>query len=257
MLGTGISDLRQDFQQTDSPQPAFGPPGSLWDNDVSNATTSVASQDGQSFARAADDFLLDDPNCSSGRFRVHRIRLHMVQSDSAPQSFAIEIYHDDGTGQRPNSFAPIVTLTETSQTQLGPFGPFTSLYEAEFVPAQPLALPGGRYWLAGLGTVGGSNFLNFFAASNGAGGQPANALVRVPQAGFPDWTPAEGALGPPSLHFAFAVDGGCQLSASAEEIPVLSGWSAMLLAAGLASAAAWGLRGCGERTSGSSRDRIS
>lgn len=82
---------------------AFSPAGTLYDNDVSNMITSLASQNstGTLTVRSADDFLLPGVNCPSGRFSITRIRVQMVQYGAAPQPFGLEIYADNGLGTGP------------------------------------------------------------------------------------------------------------------------------------------------------------
>ncbi len=242
----GASDLSEDFNQPNAPQPAFGPPGTLWDNDVNNSTSSLASQNGSSFARTVDDFVLGSQGCPSGNFRITRVRAQLVQDDSSPQSFAVDLFNDDGSGTRPDGFTPFATIAETTRTNLGPFGFFNSIFEAEFVPAAPIVLASGRYWLSAFGTGDNSSINIFFAASNGAPGEPDNGLIYAPNNGVPDWTPG-GDVAALTPHFSFAIDGDCFLAEPEVAVPTLNAWGALILAAALAWAAARTLRASSRR----------
>ena len=93
----------------------YVPPGNLYDNEQSNASTSLASADsaGTFTARTADDFQITAA-CASGEFEITQIRVHMVQSDTAPQPFAVDLYADDGTGTAPTvGISPIASCPES------------------------------------------------------------------------------------------------------------------------------------------------
>lgn len=210
------------FSQVDANLPSgipaggpFVPPGGLWDNEQSNGSTSLASQDstGTLTARSADDFNIPIGACESGQFNITQIRTQMVQADAVPQAFAVEIYNDDGTGEAPTSgINPIASVAQSSQQQLGSFGVGTSIFEASFNTAGLIVDADTTYWISSFGIDAAGNsaaFNNFFAASNGASGTTANGVVIAPGAGVPDWTPTNLVIGPPQLAFAFALDGEC------------------------------------------------
>lgn len=218
-----------------SPQD-FAPPGTLYDNDVSDMTTSLASQNssGTFLARSADDFTIDSAGCASGVFDITAVRIQMVQSDAAPQAFGIEFYGDNGSGTAPtpaDSIVPIAAFTETGQTNLGVFGVGTSLFEASFSTAGLQIAGDTVYWISGFGSNAAANpsgFNNFFASSAGAPSTTANGVIIAPNAGVATWTPVESVIGPPALHFAFAIDGQC---ATLNEIPTLGPWGLAALSA--------------------------
>jgi uncharacterized repeat protein (TIGR01451 family) len=192
----------------------YVPPGSLFDNEQSDGTTSLASQNssGTLTARSADDFAITQ-TCASGVFEISQIRAQLVQADAAPQAFAIDLYADNGAGTAPVSgITPLFTFAESGQTSFGPFGAGTSLFEATF-PTPGLTLDGNTtYWISAYGSNAAANpsgFNNFFAASLGATGSTDNGVIIAPGAGVADWTPVETVLGPPALAFSFAVDGTC------------------------------------------------
>ncbi len=240
--GQPLSGAKESYRNPNGPLPLFGPPGNLWDNGASNSTDSVASQNGATFfARTVDDFVLDASGCPTDQILITRIRLQMVQFDSAGQSFGVEIFADDGSGTRPDSFTPILDLDESTQVRLGQFGMTSSLFEVEVNPADPLVLPSGRYWISGFGTAQNANFLNFFAASDGMPGEPPNGLILSPNLGVPDWTPVQNVIGPPPLHLSFALDGGCFLDQPFQEVPTLNAWGMIALFAALSTAAALSL----------------
>ena len=205
----------------------YVPAGSLYDNEQSDGTTSLASQDssGTLTARTADDFIVPAAGCVSGVFDVTQIRVQMVQADAAPQPFAIDIYNDDGTGNSPtpaNAITPIFTFLETSQTNLGVFGAGTSIFEASFATPGMQITGDTKYWISGFGSVAASNpagFNNFFAASAGAAATTDNGMIIAPGAGVTAWTPVDAVLGPPALAFSFAIDGACVGLPPAAEIP--------------------------------------
>ena len=194
----------------------YVPAGTLYDNEQSDGTTSLASQDssGTNTARSADDFIIPTVSCTSNTFNVTGIRAQMVQVDTAAQAFAIDLYNDNGSGTAPTAgISPFTTIAQTSQTNLGPFGIGTSIFEASFVPGAPIELTGGtKYWISGWGINAALNaaaFNNFFAASAGATGTTDNGMIIAPGAGVPAWVPASTVLGPPDLAFSFAIDGEC------------------------------------------------
>lgn len=192
----------------------FDPPGTLFDNQQSNGSTSLASQDstGTNTARSADDFTLT-ATCASGEFAIDRIRVQMVQADTAPQAFALDLFNDDGTGNAPVAgITPFTTLSQTTQTAFGPFGAGTSIFEASFTTPGLVLQANTKYWISGYGIDAAANsggFNNFFAASDGASGSSANGVVIAPNAGVTSWTAAEVVIGPPALAFSFAIDGSC------------------------------------------------
>jgi hypothetical protein len=199
----------------------FVPAGTLYDNEQSNGTTSVASQasSGTSTARSADDFVIDGANCPSNEFDITQIRIQMVQADAAPQPFAVDLYADNGAGTSPtpaDAIVPIATVMQASQTSFGAFGLGTSIFEVSFVPTGLVLNGGTRYWISGYGATAASNetlFNNFFAASAGSGATIDNGMIIAPGAGVANWTAADAVLGPPALAFAFAIDGTCRAPA--------------------------------------------
>jgi hypothetical protein len=220
--------------------PAGGPylpPGSLYDNEQSDGTTSLASQDssGTLTARSADDFILPAGGCTSGIFDVTQIRVQMVQADAAPQAFAVDLYNDDGSGNSPsptNAITPIATFAQSSQINLGPFGAGTSIFEASFATPGQQILADTKYWISGYGALAASNaagFNNFFAASAGAAATTDNGVIIAPGAGVTAWTPADLVIGPPALAFSFAIDGSCFVVPTAAEIPALDSIGLALL----------------------------
>ena len=237
----------QNFQnQATNPAPQqedFDPPGTLWDNDVNNGTTSLASQNddaGANLARTADDFFLDPGPC--GTYQIDRIRIQIVQNDASAQPFGVELYDDDGTGASPapvDAISPIAAFSETSQMNLGPFGAGTSMFEASFDDLDEL-IDAGDYWISGFGADGAQNaggFFNFFAASNGAMGTTPNGVIIAPGAGVPVWTPVDVVIGPPMLAFSFAIDGACAgPQTTILDVPTMNSWGLVLLALLLAGA---------------------
>lgn len=207
---------------------SFVPAGTLYDNEQSNGLTSLASQDssGNFTARTADDFVIDGTNCASGEFDISLIRVQMVQSDAAPQPFAVDLYADNGAGTGPtpaDAITPIATLAQTTQTNFGAFGTGTSIFEASFVPAGLVLQADTVYWISGYGATAASNpsgFNNFFAASNGSGATTDNGVIIAPGAGVAAWTPVEAVIGPPALAFSFAIDGTCRAGAVEPHQPV-------------------------------------
>lgn len=193
----------------------FDPPGNLYDNEQSNATTSLASQDstGTFTARSADDFILT-AQCDSGLFKITQIRAQMVQQNATPQAFAIDLFADNGMGTFPASgINPIATVAQSSQTNLGTFGGTTSIFEATFVPAGLQLDANTVYWISSYGTDAAINadaFSNFFAVSNGAAGTTANGAIIAPGSNIADWTPTDTVVAPPRHAYAFAIDGVCQ-----------------------------------------------
>lgn len=225
----------------------YVPAGSLYDNEQSNGTTSLASQDssGTLTARSADDFIIPAGACASGVFDVTQIRIQMVQADGAPQPFAVDLYNDDGTGNAPTAgISPFTTLAQTASSNLGVFGTGTSVWEASFTPGAPLQLNADtKYWISGFGATAASNptsFNNFFAASAGAAATTDNGVIIAPGAGVAVWTPAEAVLGPPALAFSFAIDGTCATTGATSfdvAVPTLSTVGIALMAALLAMVA--------------------
>lgn len=225
----------------------YVPAGSLYDNEQSNGTTSLASQDssGTLTARSADDFIIPAGACASGVFDVTQIRIQMVQADGAPQPFAVDLYNDDGTGNAPTAgISPFTTLAQTTSSNLGVFGTGTSVWEASFTPGAPLQLNADtKYWISGFGATAASNpssFNNFFAASAGAAATTDNGVIIAPGAGVAAWTPAEAVLGPPALAFSFAIDGACATTGATSfdvAVPTLSTVGIAIMAALLAMVA--------------------
>lgn len=221
---------------------SYVPPGNLFDNEQSAGNTSLASQDSSATftARSADDFVLP-AGCPSGRYRITQIRTQMVQSDAAPQPFAIELYNDNGLGTAPtpaNAITPIFTVPQSTSTVLGPFGVGTSVIEAAFTPTNMELNAGTIYWISSFGATASANaagFNNFFAASNGLVGSTDNGVIIAPGAGVTAWTPADTVIGPPALAFSFAIDGACAAAANTE-VPVNNRWALMSLAGLLALA---------------------
>jgi hypothetical protein len=215
----------------------YVPPGGLYDNEQSNGITSLASQDssGTLTARTADDFLLDGANCSSGEFDITQIRIQMVQADAAAQSFAVDLYADNGAGTAPTpagAITPIATLPQTSQSALGTFGVGTTIFEASFVPANLVLQANTVYWISGYGTNAAANaaaFNNFFAASNGSGATTDNGVIIAPGAGVANWTPVDTVIGPPAQAFSFAIDGTCRAAALPQQPVPFSPQSWLLL----------------------------
>lgn len=193
---------------------SFVPPGGLYDNEQSNGSTSLASQDssGTFTARSADDFVIT-ATCASGLFDITEIRAQMVQQNAAPQAFAIDLFDDNGMGTFPQSgINPIATVAETSQTLLGAFGTTTSIFEASFVPVGLQLSANTVYWISGYGADSSANaagFNNFFAVSNGATGTTDNGAIIAPDAGVDDWTATDLVVAPPRHAYAFAIDGVC------------------------------------------------
>lgn len=195
----------------------YVPAGSLYDNEQSDASTSLASQDstGTFTARSADDFIVSASGCASGIFDVTQIRLQVVQADAAPQPFAVDLYADDGTGNSPTpagAIVPIATFAETTQTNLGVFGTGTSIFEVNFATPGLQINGGTKYWISGYGATGSANaagFNNFFAASAGAAATTDNGVIIAPGAGVTAWTPVELVIGGSPLAFSFAIDGAC------------------------------------------------
>lgn len=203
----------------------YVPAGTLFDNEQSDGTTSLASQDSSTTftARSADDFIVPTGECTSNTFDVSLVRIQFVQTDAAPQAFAVDLYNDDGTGNAPTAgISPFVTLAQTTQTLLGPFGAGTSVFEATFVPAAPLQLTGAtKYWISGFGVnaaLNSAGFNNFFAASAGATGTTDNGMLIAPGAGVTAWTPAHVVIGGVPLAFSFAVDGTCAVTGGPGEL---------------------------------------
>lgn len=227
----------------------FSPPGTLYDNDVNNGTTSLASQNssGTFTARTADDFLLDGALCPTGQFEITQIRAQIVQVLSAPQAFAIDLFDDNGSGTSPiptNAITAIHTFPESSQTLLGPFGPY-QIFEASFATPGLVLDADTVYWISAYGANGAANpagFNNFFAASNGAVGTTANGMLIAPGAGVATWTAVDLVVGPPALAFSFAIDGQClEPTPSVLEIPTVSSIGLVLLALLLVAGAWWAL----------------
>ncbi len=229
MVSVSAQPLRSDAN-VDRGIPAGGPfvpAGTLYDNEQSNGSTSLASQDssGTVTARSADDFVIDGANCQSNEFDITQIRVQMVQSDTAPQPFAVDLFADNGAGTSPtptNAITPIATIAQASQTNLGTFGVNTSVFEASFMPTGLVLNGGTRYWISGYGATAAANaagFNNFFAASNGSGATTDNGMIIAPGSGVANWTAADAVIGPPALAFSFAIDGTCR-AALAPHAPV-------------------------------------
>jgi len=248
-LGLGLSQTASAQSQTlfsnanvDRGIPAGGPyvpPGGLYDNEQTNGSTSLASQDssGTLTARSADDFILPQ-GCATNRYRITQIRVQTVQADAAPQPIAIDLYNDNGSGTAPtpaNAITPIFTVPQSSATALGPFGVGTTVSEVTFAPTNMTLNANTRYWISAFGTDAAANaasFNNFFGASNGAGATTDNGVIIAPGAGVATWTPVETVIGPPALAFSFAIDGTCQ--AAEQPVPANNHWALMALAGLLA-----------------------
>ena len=243
------TELSSDAETPAAGSPDFGPIVELlYDNGVSNFTTSIASQDSDTFfARTADDFSLDGATlgCGSGRFDVAQILVMVVQEDATPQPFGLEIYADgDGAPIPQNAVSPIARFAETSQIDLGRFGLTTSLFQVTF-DTEGLSLRADvTYWLSAFGTDDTSNteaFNNFFAVSNGAPGTLDNGVVIAPSADVMVWTRIEDVLGPPARAFSFAVAGSCGAPVTLE-VPALSARHLLIFAAALALVGATTMR---------------
>lgn len=234
----------------------YVPAGTLYDNEQNNGTTSLVSQDssGAFLSRSADDFIIDDPGCVSQVFDISLIRVQMVQQNAAPQAFGLDLYNDDGTGNAPTAgISPFSTFAQTTQTNLGPFGTTTSIFEASF-DTTGLQLNGGtKYWVSGFGTNAATNaaaFNNFFAASGGAAATVANGVTIAPGQGVPNWTLSGPLVGGADLFYSFAVDGTCAVGGGPGggqttfdvAVPTLSTVGIALMAALLALGAFFVLR---------------
>ncbi len=214
----------------------FAPPGNLYDNDVSNGTTSLASQDsdGAFNIRSADDFTIDGAGCDSGMFEITGIRAQITQNDAASQPIAFELYDGDATSPLPtNAAVPVAgPFAEVSRTNLGPFGALT-LYEIAFDTPGAILDGDTIYWTAAFGTDGAANaggFNNFYAASNGAVGTTPNAQIFSPDFGIPTWVAVETVIGGPALAYSFAIDGFCLAPETPTiAIPTLNSWGLLLL----------------------------
>lgn len=238
------------FHQGMSPAPEgipaggpYVPAGTLYDNEQSDGTTSLASQNssGTLTARTADDFTLSGAGCDSGIFDITGIRIQMVQNDAAPQPFAIDLYNDNGAGTAPtpaNSITPIGTFSQTSQTVFGAFGTGTSIFEAFFDTTGLQLNADTVYWISGYGATAAANpsgFNNFFASSAGSGATTDNGVIIAPSAGVATWTPAQVVIGGAPLAFSFAIDGACFVADNPFDpgIPTLSPLGIGLLAGAL------------------------
>ncbi len=212
----------------------FDPPGTLYDNGTRDGSTSLASQDssGTFTARTADDFVFTTA-CESDLVEISRIRVQMVQQDTAAQAFAVALFDDNGSDTAPTAgINPIEILAETSQTNLGPFNVGTSAFEASFDGNGLLLATNTRYWISGYGADADANpsgFNNFFAASDGAPDTTANGVIIAPGASVPNWTPVQAVIGAPPRAFSFAIDGSCAtvdddflFADGFEQIPVMA-----------------------------------
>ncbi|HET9031745.1 MAG TPA: hypothetical protein VFN25_02450 [Dokdonella sp.] len=218
---------------------AYVPPGTLYDNQQADGTTSLVSQDssGTFQARSADDFSIPAGACASGVFDISQVRVQTTQQNAAPQSFGLDLFNDDGSGTSPTAgINPFATFPQTSQTNLGAFGAATSLFEASFNTPGLQLNANTVYWVSGFGTDAAANaagFNNYFAASTGATGTSANGVLIAPGAGVATWTEASAVIGPPSLAFSFAIDGTCATAGAPleppRELPTLSQYTLMLL----------------------------
>jgi len=213
----------------------YVPAGSLYDNEQSDGTTSLASQDssGTLTARTADDFILAGTGCGTGNFDITQIRVQMVQADAAPQAFAVDLFADNGSNTAPVSgINPIATVAQSAQTTLGAFGAGTSIIEATFIPTGLSVAADTRFWLSGYGTNAAANaagFNNFFAASAGASGTTDNGVIIAPGAGVADWTAAEAVIGGNPLAFSFAIDGVCSAPLGPPRpVPASNSWALVL-----------------------------
>ncbi|MGA7297252.1 MAG: hypothetical protein WBW92_07055 [Rhodanobacteraceae bacterium] len=214
----------------------YVPPGTLFDNEQGNGTTSLVSQDstGTFTARSADDFSIPAGSCATGVFDITQIRVQMVQQDAAAQAFAVDLFDDNGSGTAPTAgINPIATYPESSQTSLGAFGATTSIFEAAFDTTGLQLNADTVYWVSGYGADANTNsagFNNFFAASNGAAGTTANGVTIAPDAGAPTWTDSGSLISSAPLAYSFAIDGTCAAPAIAPSanVPTL-GKSALLL----------------------------
>ncbi|MEM7587116.1 MAG: hypothetical protein AAF560_27250 [Acidobacteriota bacterium] len=238
-------DLNEDHNGALGIPDDFAPPGELFDNDVANGTTSLASQDsaGTFFARSADEFSIDNSlfDCETGLYEITGVRAQVTQAPAAPQPFGFEFYAGDASAPMPADAAVPVAgpLAEASRVDLGPFGTI-QLFEVGF-PGGGTVLEGDTiYWTSAFGTDAAANaggFNNFYAASDGAAGSVANSVIIAPDAGVPTWTPVDTVIGPPALHFSFAIDGFCIVEETPTiAIPTLNSWGLLLLVGMLAAA---------------------
>ena len=218
----------------------YVPPGTLFDNEQSNGSTSLVSQEstGTFQARTADDFSIPAGACATGVFDISRVRIQAVQQDAAPQAFGLDLFNDNGSGTSPTAgINPFATFAQTSQAVLGTFGTGTSIFDASFNTPGLQLNANTTYWISGFGTNAAANaagFNNYFAASNGASGSTANGVVIAPGAGVATWTAADAVLGPPALAFSFAIDGTCAAPTGtpfepAVALPTLNQYALMLL----------------------------
>jgi hypothetical protein len=217
----------------------YVPPGTLYDNEQSNGSTSLVSQDssGSFDSRTADDFTIPAGACTSGTFDISRIRVQMVQQDAAPQSFGVDVYNDDGTGNSPTAgISPFATYPQTTQSSLGAFGTGTSVFEAAFNTPGLQLNANTKYWVSGFGadaTANAAGFNNYLAASNGAAATAANGVTIAPGQGVTDWTDSGVLIGGAALAYSFAIDGTCAAAGvpatPPRDLPTLGQFALMLL----------------------------
>ena len=246
IAGIAGAQLSHEAGGNSTPVFDFAPPGTLYDNDVNNGTTSLASQNSDTTftARTADDFTLDGTSCASGVFDITTIRVQTTQGPA--QAFGIELYDDNGMGTAPtpdDSIVPIFSFAETGQTNLGPFGALTA-FEVSFDATGTQLAADTVYWISAFGVNGALNtagFNNFFAASAGAAGTTANGVIIAPGAGVATWTLVDAVIGPPALAFSFAIDGECAVAAGLP-IPTLGGTGIALMLLLLAASAFFVMR---------------
>jgi hypothetical protein len=217
----------------------YVPPGTLYDNEQSNGSTSLVSQDssGGFESRSADDFSIPAGACTSGIFDISQIRVQMVQFDTAPQSFGVDVYDDDGTGTSPTAgISPFATYPQTTQLSFGAFGAGTSIFEAAFNTPGLQLNANTTYWVSGFGANAATNaagFNNFLAASDGAAGTTANGVTIAPSQGVPAWTDSGTLVGGAALAYSFAIDGTCAAGGvpltPPRDLPTLGQFALMLL----------------------------
>ncbi len=142
----------------------YVPPGTLYDNEQSNGTTSLVSQDstGTFTARSADDFTIPAGSCATGVFDISQIRVQMVQQNATPQAFAVDVFADNGSGTAPTAgINPIASYPQSSQTSFGAFGSTTSIFEAAFDTTGLQLNADTTYWVSGYGVDAAANSAAF------------------------------------------------------------------------------------------------
>jgi hypothetical protein len=174
-------------------------------------------------SRAADDFILVG-SCPSGYYEISGVRAQVTQDISVTQSFALNLFADDGSGSNPNPFNaidPVATFFEGSRSLLGTLND-RDLFEVSFSTPGLYVSEGSTHWLSPFGPDAVTNefFDNYVAASDGAAGVSPNGLFIAPEQFAPVWTDIGlvGGVGPQAL--SFAVDGSCPSTAPRSEFMV-------------------------------------